>query len=251
MLETRTLTKNYGNLTAVNQLNLNVANELFVFLGPNGAGKTTTIKMMTGLVRPSSGEVKIGNYNIWQKPIEAKRLLGLVPDTPYLYEKLTGREFWQFMADIYQVERPTARKRIENLLALFELESQANQLIQTYSLGMKRKCALGGALIHDPRLLILDEPTSGLDPKSARNIKDVLRELVNRGVTIFMSTHILEIAESLCDRIGIIHQGQLVACGTLAELHTNAAHPAKNLEEIFLTLTGGTESHELLKYLED
>jgi len=251
MLETRNLTKNYGKLTAVNQLNLNVARELFVFLGPNGAGKTTTIKMMTGLLRPSSGEIKIGNFDIWHQPIEAKRLLGLVPDTPYLYEKLTGREFWQFMADIYQVDRATARKRIENLLALFELENQANQLIQAYSLGMKRKCAVGGALIHDPRLLVLDEPTSGLDPKSARNIKDVLRELVKRGVTIFMSTHILEIAESLCDRIGIIHQGQLVACGTLAELRSNTTGSTQSLEEIFLTLTGGTESRELLKYLEE
>jgi ABC-2 type transport system ATP-binding protein len=251
MLETRNLTKNYDKLAAVNNLNLNVANELFVFLGPNGAGKTTTIKMLTGLLRPSAGEVKIGNFDIWQQPIAAKRLLGLVPDMPFLYEKLSGREFWQFMADVYQVDRLTARKRIENLLALFELESQADQLIQTYSLGMKRKCALGGALIHDPRLLILDEPTSGLDPKSARNIKEVLRELVKRGVTVFMSTHILEIAESLCDRIGIIHQGQLVACGSLSELRATAPTAAQSLEEIFLSLTGGAETGELLKYLED
>lgn len=251
MLETRNLTKKYENLTAVKDLNLSVSDELFVFLGPNGAGKTTTIKMMSGLLRPTSGTVKIGQFDIWQQPVAAKRLLGLVPDTPFLYEKLSGREFLQFMADIYQVDRTTTRKRIEKLLALFDLESQANELIQNYSLGMKRKCALGGALIHDPRLLILDEPTSGLDPKSARNIKEVLRELVKRGVTIFMSTHILEIAENMCDRIGIIHEGQLVACGSMSELRNQAKNADQSLEEIFLSLTGGAETSEILKYLED
>lgn len=250
MIETINLTKSFGKVEAVVDLNLKVSEELFVFLGPNGAGKTTTIKMLTGLLKPTSGQAVIGDFDIWQQPLEAKRLMGLVPDTPFLYEKLTGREFLQFMADIYQVDRPGALKRIDDLLALFELTDKADTLIQTYSLGMKRKCALGGALVHNPRVLFLDEPTAGLDPKSARNIKTVLMELVKRGVTIFMTTHVLEIAETMCDRVGIIHQGNLIACGTMSELKANSQKNDSSLEDIFLELTGGSKDSEVLKYLD-
>ncbi len=250
MIEAINLSKFYGSTGAVQNLNLQVAGELFVFLGPNGAGKTTTIRMMTGLLRPSAGRVLIGKYDLWQEPLAAKRLLGLAPDVPILYEKLTVREFLQFIADVYQLDRTTAQKRIQDLLALFDLESQSRQLMQTYSFGMKRKCALAAALIHDPKVLFLDEPTSGLDPKSAHSLKRVLRELVNRGCTVFMSTHILEIAEAMCDRVGIIHHGQLIAQGTMSELRAQAQSHAQNLETIFLELTGGIEEQTVLKYLE-
>ncbi len=250
MLELISLTKNYGSLVAVNQLSLKISAELFVFLGPNGAGKTTTIKMMAGLLKPTSGQVTVHQFDLWKEPNLAKREIGLVLDTPFLYEKLTAREFLQFLADIYKIERPVAQKRIQQLFELFELENKADELIESYSFGMKRKCALCGALIHDPKVLLLDEPTSGLDPKSIRNIKQVLLELVKRGVTIFMSTHILEIAENMGDRLGIINKGELIACGTMAELRAKSHENKQSLEDIFLELTGGNEVADVLKYLE-
>lgn len=251
MIETINLSKNYGDLTAVDDLNLRVNNELFVFLGPNGAGKTTTIKMMTGLLKPSSGTIKLQGFDIQSQPLKAKKVIGLVPDTPTLYEKLSAREFINFMGTLYGVDRITLDKRLNSLIELFDLEERVDDLIQSFSHGMKQKCALAGALIHDPQILFLDEPTVGLDPKSAKNLKDLLRGLVKTGTTVFMSTHILEIAESMCDRIGIIHQGKLIACGTMNELRKLSQQQDQTLEEIFLELTGDDEYDEVVKYLED
>jgi len=251
LIEAINLSKKYNGLLAVDNLNLQVHKELFVFLGPNGAGKTTTIKMMTGLLRPTSGTIRIEGYDLLEQPIEAKKLFGLVPDTPVLYDKLSLREFVQFIANLYEVEKPTFKRRFTNLIELFDLESRVDDLIQDFSHGMKQKAILAAALIHDPKVLFLDEPTVGLDPKSARNLKDLLRGLIEKGTTIFMSTHILEIAEVMCDRVGIIDKGKMIACGTMQELRLQSKQQDKSLEDIFLELTGGSEYNEVLKYLED
>jgi ABC-2 type transport system ATP-binding protein len=251
LIEAIHLTKRYDSLIAVDDLNLQIGEELFVFLGPNGAGKTTTIKMMTGLLRPTSGAVRIEGFDLQEQPIEAKKLFGLVPDTPVLYDKLSLKEFLQFIANLYEVDRPTFQRRFTNLMELFDLESRADDLIQDFSHGMRQKAILSAALIHDPKVLFLDEPTVGLDPKSARNLKDLLRGLVKKGTTVFMSTHILEIAEVMCDRVAIIDKGKIVACGTMEELRIQSRQKDQSLEEIFLELTGGSEYDEVLKYLED
>lgn len=251
MIEAIHLTKKYNGLLAVNDLNIQVDKELFVFLGPNGAGKTTTIKMMTGLLKPTTGTVRIEGYDLLEQPIEAKKLFGLVPDTPVIYEKLSLREFLQFIGNLYEVDKSTMKRRFTNLIDLFDLDGRVDDLIQDFSHGMKQKAILAAALIHDPKILFLDEPTVGLDPKSARNLKDLLRGLVKQGTTIFMSTHILEIAEVMCDRVAIIDKGKLIACGTMEELRLQSKQQDKSLEEIFLDLTGGDEYEEVLKYLED
>ncbi len=251
MIQATDLTKKYDNLIAVDNLNLQVHNELFVFLGPNGAGKTTTIKMMTGLLKPTSGTITIEGYDLLQHPVEAKRMFGLVPDTPVLYDKLSLREFLEFIGNLYEVDRDAFKRRFDQLIDLFDLDDRVNDLIQNFSHGMKQKCILAAALIHDPKVLFLDEPTVGLDPKSARNLKDLLRGLVNKGTTVFMSTHILEIAEAMCDRVAIINQGKIAALGTMDELRLSSKQKDISLEEIFLELTGGSEYDEVLKYLED
>jgi ABC-2 type transport system ATP-binding protein len=239
MIECDHLTKRFGDLTAVNSLNLKVfAGELFGFLGPNGAGKTTSIKMMTGLLRPTSGTARIGGIDIQQEPLRAKAILGYIPDNAFLYEKLTGREFVHFMADLYSVPTKGRPERIEELLTLFDLKEKGNELIQGYSRGMRQKLALAGALIHTPQVIFLDEPTVGLDPKSARLMKDILRRLCDEGSTVFVSTHILEIAERMCDRFAIINRGRVIAMGTMAELRHQAENDTLSLEDIFLELTG-------------
>jgi ABC-2 type transport system ATP-binding protein len=250
MIVCRGLTKTFGTLRAVDNLSLTVqAGELFGFLGPNGAGKTTTIKMMTGLLRPSAGTAVIGGYDIQTDPLRAKSILGYIPDNPFLYEKLTGREFLNFMADLYSVPTYNRSQKINDLLRLFELEEKGNELIQGYSRGMRQKIALSGALIHQPKVIFLDEPTVGLDPRSARLMKDILRKLCNEGTTVFVSTHILEIAERMCDRFAIIDRGKIVAVGTMAELREHAASDTKSLEDIFLELTSGDEYRDLIQYL--
>ena len=250
MIEATHLTKKYGSLVAVDDLSLSIQNELFVFLGPNGAGKTTTIKMMTGLLKPSNGTVLINGFNIETQAIEAKRQIDLVPEMPYLYPKLTGREFLSFMAKIHNMENNTTARRLDNLVDLFDMSERIDELIENYSHGMKQKIALSGALIHDPQVLFLDEPTVGLDPKSAKHLKTILKELVGRGVTIFMSTHILEIAEAMCDRVAIINYGKLIVDGSVDELRKTHEQMDKSLEDIFLELTGSSEEKEVLKYLE-
>ncbi len=243
MISVKNLSKRYGSIIAVNNLNLDIRNELFVFLGPNGAGKTTSIKMMTGLLVPSSGSVLINGFDLLKDPIKAKSSLGIVPEQVFLYDKLKGREFVEFIATIYRVPPPIAHKRLAQLYEIFEMEDRIDDFIEDYSHGMKQKIALIASLVHDPAVLFLDEPTVGLDPKAVRNLRDLLRGLIKKGKTVFMSTHILEIAENMCDRIGIIHKGELAALGTPDELKQTFHSGAGSLEDIFLKLTdSGTVS---------
>lgn len=252
IIQANGLTKRFGKLVAANGVTFQVAaGEVFGFLGPNGAGKTTTIRMLTGLVRPTSGSALVAGFDVVAEPGEVKRRVGSLAETPYLYPKLGGREFLQFMAGLYHVPNAIANQRASRLLTLFELADKADELVETYSHGMRQKLALAGALLHEPPVLFLDEPTSGLDPRSARLVKDLLVGLVRRGHTVFLSTHVLEIAEQLCHRVGIINQGQVIATGTLDELREQAHQQARSLEDIFLQLTGGTEERELAAYLRD
>jgi len=249
-IKTSNLTKNFGSLIAVNNLNLTVnQGEIFGFLGPNGAGKTTTIKLLTGLLKPASGNAEIMGMDIQENPTEAKAVIGLIPDKPQIYEKLTGIEFLRFMGNLFGIEKNNIERKIGELLKLFDLAEKGEELIQGYSHGMKQKIAIAGALIHSPKVLFFDEPTVGLDPKSARIIKDILKLRAKSGDCIFMSTHILEIAESMCDRIGIIQDGELVVVGNMEELRKLSKDDKGNLEEIFLQLTGGDEDIDILKSL--
>jgi ABC-2 type transport system ATP-binding protein len=248
LIKTIGLTKRFGDKIAVNDVSLDVrGGEIFGFLGPNGAGKTTTIKIICGLLRPTSGSAFVGGFDIQQQPIAAKSILGYVPDEPMLYDKLSAREFLSFVADLYNVPSQQADRRAEELLKLFDLDNDADNLIEGFSHGMRQKTAIAGALMHDPQVLVLDEPTVGLDPKSARLIKDILRQLAERGAAVFLSTHILEIAERMCDRIGIIDHGNLIAVGTVEELR--AGQSGQSLEDIFLSLTGGAEYAEIAEVL--
>ncbi|HSF81023.1 MAG TPA: ABC transporter ATP-binding protein [Anaerolineales bacterium] len=250
LIEADLLTKRYGEKLAVDQVSFSVqAGEIFGFLGPNGAGKTTTIKMIVGLLLPTTGSVQVAGYDIQKEPLQAKAVSGYVPDTPHLYQKLSGRELLRFVGDLYGVEPVQVKRRIEELLRLFDLEGAGDDTIDSYSHGMRQKTALAAALMHDPKVLVLDEPTVGLDPKSARLIKDILRQMANRGAAVFLSTHILEIAERMCDRIGIIDQGRLIAVGTMAELRA-LGKGETSLEEIFLNLTGGAEYAEIAEVLQ-
>jgi ABC-2 type transport system ATP-binding protein len=241
----RGLRKAYGEHVAVAGVDLTIGRgEIVGFLGPNGAGKTTTIKMLTGLLKPTEGSAAILGHDIEREPIAAKAAFGYVPDTPNLYGKLRGWEYLRFMARLYRVPTEQAERRAAELLRLFDLYEAASDLIEGYSHGMSQKMALAGALVHDPQVLFLDEPTVGLDPRSARLIKDLLGQLRSRGVTVFLSTHILEIAERMCDRVVIINKGTIVAAGTLAELRAQGQEGS--LEDIFLSLTGGAEYAAML-----
>jgi ABC-2 type transport system ATP-binding protein len=247
MIELRQLTKRYANTVAVDALDLSIpAGEIFGFLGPNGAGKTTTIRMMMGLLEPSAGSVHLGGHDLHRDPLPAKALCGFVPDRPYVYEKLTGAEFLDFAADLYQVDPRTKAARRERLLELFDLEEWRDELAESYSHGMKQRLVMAAALVHAPRILIVDEPTVGMDPRGARLLKRLFRELAADGATVFMSTHSLEVAEELCDRIGIILRGRLVALGTVDELHEQAGpHEGATLESVFLRLTGAAPDLEV------
>ena len=245
------LTRSFGEVRAVDGLDLAVARgELFGFLGPNGAGKTTTMRLLTGLLRPTSGDAFVAGHSLTHEPARARAALGFVPDTPFLYDKLTAREFLAFSAALHGVEPGVAERRGRALLSLLELEGAADGLVEGYSHGMRQKTALAGALIHDPQVLFLDEPTIGLDPRSARTIKDLLRGLCDRGKAVFLSTHVLEIAERLCDRVGILSRGRLAVVGTVAELREQARSSA-SLEEIFLGLTGGAEGADLAAFFDN
>ena len=242
MITTKDLTKRFGKLIAVDSLTMQVeAGELFGFLGPNGAGKTTTINMLTGLIRPTAGTATICGYDVRTEASQVKAITGLMPDTPHLYETLTGRQFVRFIADLYEIDPQRSEQRMEELFAAFELTDTADALIKSYSYGMQKKILLTAVLVHEPRVLFLDEPTSGLDPKSARITKELLRECCDQGGTVFMTTHILEIAERVCDRIGIINAGKLVAVGTMEELRQSRAATDLSLEDIFLELTANSE----------
>jgi ABC-2 type transport system ATP-binding protein len=243
------LRKNYGEHPAVAGVDLMVrSGEIVGFLGPNGAGKTTTLKMLTGLVKPTSGTATIMGHDIQREPVPAKAQFGYVPDTPNLYGKLSGWEYLRFMSRLYRVPAAQAEKRAGELLRLFDLYEAGSDMIEGYSHGMQQKMALAGALVHDPKVLFLDEPTVGLDPRSARLIKDILMQLKERGTAVMFSTHILEIAERMCDRVIIINKGQIVAAGTLAELRSRSQGQG-SLEDIFLNLTGGAEYAEIADVL--
>ena len=250
LIETRNLVKKYGDKLAVNDVSFDVhRGEIFGFLGPNGAGKTTTIKVIVGLLQPTSGTVKVGGYDVQAQPLQAKAASGYVPDTPNLYAKLTGRELLRFVGDLYNLDRKQVARRIDELLRILDLSAAADDTIDSYSHGMQQKASLAAALMHDPHVLVLDEPTVGLDPKSARLIKDILRQMAERGAAVFLSTHILEIAERMCDRIGIIDKGGLVAVGTMNELRSLGKAGEVSLEDIFLSLTGGAEEAEIAEIL--
>jgi ABC-2 type transport system ATP-binding protein len=251
MIELRNLSKRYGKTLAVDRLSFSVpTGEIFGFLGPNGAGKTTTIRMMMGLLEPSGGEVVLGGHDLHREPIFAKRLCGFVPDRPHVYEKLTGVEFLEFNADLYEVASRLKTERRAHLLRLFDLEEWADELVESYSHGMKQRLVMAAALIHAPRVLVVDEPTVGMDPRGARLLKRIFRGLAEDGATVFMSTHSLEIAEELCDRIGIIDHGKLIALGTLGELRRQAGrHEDSTLETVFLGLTGGEDEGEIVHAL--
>ncbi len=250
MIRLEGLRKDFGAYTAVHDLNLEVRpGEIFGFLGPNGAGKTTTVKMMTGLLKPTAGRVLVGGKDMALDPIAAKRAMGLVPDEPFVYPKLTGAEYLRFIGELYGVPLSDMKKRVPELLDMFELTPWGGELLESYSHGMRQKLVLAGILLHEPKILVLDEPMVGLDPKSGRLVKDIFLKLAERGTAIFMCTHVLEIAEKLCDRIGIMIGGKMIACGTLEELRTHSKKDGQDLESVFLSLTGGAEYTTLLKYL--
>jgi ABC-2 type transport system ATP-binding protein len=237
MIELHEVTKQYGNKTAVERLNLRIdRGELFAFLGPNGAGKTTTIKLMCGLLFPTSGSVRVGGFDLQTDGDKARQLLSYVPDQPYLYEKLTGREFFHFIADMYGMDKKRGQQRIDEMIELFNLAEFVDDLSERYSHGMRQRTVFAAALLHDPQVLIVDEPTVGLDPRSVRLLKDLLRREADKGTTVFMSTHSLDVVEQLADRIGIVEHGRLINCGTLETLRQQAALEGP-LEDVFLKLT--------------
>jgi len=239
MIELKDLTKTYGAYTAVQRLSLSIGRgEIFGFIGPNGAGKTTTIKMMGGVMAPTEGTITIAGIDMQAEPRKAKRKVGFIPDRPFLYEKLTGLEFMQFTADIYGVPEELFPDKAAAILALFSLADWSNELIESYSHGMKQRLIMAAALLHDPEVLIVDEPMVGLDPLAIIMVKNLFKRLASQGVTIFMSTHTLKVAEDICDRIGIIARGRLIASGTAADLRREANISSADLEQVFLNLTG-------------
>jgi ABC-2 type transport system ATP-binding protein len=251
MIELRALTKLYGTFKAVDEIDLHVPKgQLFGFLGPNGAGKTTTLRMIAGILRPTSGTVRIGGIDIAADPIGAKAKLGFIPDRPFIYEKLTGAEFLRFVAGLYGQDGAKVEHRARELMALFDLEEWGDELVESYSHGMRQKLIISSAFVHRPDVIVVDEPMVGLDPKAAKILKDLFREYVHRGHTIMMSTHTLEVAETLCDRIAIIQAGKIRASGTMDELRANAAAGTKGLEEIFLRLTGENAAREFVDVLD-
>jgi len=238
MIEFENVTRNYGRKVAVAGLNLVVpAGELFAFLGPNGAGKTTTIKMLTGLLRPTSGHVRLGGYDLVTDSRRACALLGFVPDVPFLYDKLTGREFLHFIAGMHGLGIEAAVERVERELGQFALGEFIDELTETYSHGMKQRLVFAAAMLHDPPVLVIDEPMVGLDPRSSRLVKDLLRQKARRGTAVFMSTHLLDVAEEIADRIGIVDRGKLLCVGTLEELRRNLENQHTSLEQLFLEVT--------------
>ena len=250
MIELRSLTKRYGSFTAVDAIDLTVPKgELFGFLGPNGAGKTTTLRMIAGILRPTGGTVRIGDVDVTENPMAAKAILGYIPDRPYIYEKLTGSEFLRFVAGLYSQSGKNIEHRGRELLTLFDLDEWRDELVESYSHGMRQKLIISSAFIHKPDVIVVDEPMVGLDPKAAKILKDLFREYTRRGNTIMMSTHTLEVAEAMCDRVAIIAHGTIRACGTMDELRRSAEAGTEGLEQIFLRLTGENAARELVEVL--
>ena len=252
MIRLEGLTKTYGKFVAVDGIDLHVPRgAMFGFVGPNGAGKTTTLRIIAGIMRPTAGRIWLGGDDVVADPMTAKARLGFIPDRPFLYEKLTGAEFLRFVAGLYRQDGEVVEKRINELLDVFELSRWKHELIESYSHGMRQKLIISSALIHRPECIVVDEPMVGLDPKAARLLKDILRQFVDRGGTVLMSTHTLDVAQAMCDRIAIIQTGKIVAQGTMAELREQTAAGDASLEELFLKLTGGIAIRELAAVLED
>jgi len=252
MLQLKGVVKRYGKFTAVAGVTLDVhRGEIFGFLGPNGAGKTTTIRMAAGVLRPSEGSIVIAGEDLRANPERAKSRVGYVPDRPFLYEKLSGGEFLRFVAGLWGKDGAEAEARADRLLELFQLAPWKNELIESYSHGMRQKLLISSALIHQPQLIVVDEPMVGLDPRSARILKDLLRAFVDQGGTVFLSTHTLEVAEALCDRIAIINKGEIIALGTMEELRAQAHAGGAHLEEIFLKVTGGEDMADVIAGLKE
>jgi ABC-2 type transport system ATP-binding protein len=251
MIQLKALTKKYGTFTAVDAINLEVPHgQLFGFLGPNGAGKTTTLRMIAGILRPTAGTVHINGIDIAKDPGAAKAVLGYIPDRPFIYEKLTGAEFLRFVAGLYGQDGPVIERRMTELLTLFDLIEWRDELVESYSHGMRQKLIISSAFLHKPKVIVVDEPMVGLDPKASRILKDLFREYTKRGHTIMMSTHTLEVAETMCDRVAIIHGGRIRAAGTMDELYASVGAGAKGLEELFLRLTGENAARELVEVLD-
>lgn len=251
MLQLENVVKRYGRFEAVRGIDLNVrSGQIFGFLGPNGAGKTTTIRMVSGVLKPTSGRILVDGDDMSLQPERAKSRIGYIPDRPHLYEKLTGGEFLRFVAGLWDRNGQGTEQRADQLLELFHLTDWKDELIESYSHGMRQKLLITSALIHQPRLVVVDEPMVGLDPRAARVLKDLLKAYVAQGGTVFLSTHTLEVAEVLCDEIAIISSGQIIAQGTMDELRSHAAAGEEGLEQIFLRVTGGAETLDLVASLE-
>lgn len=239
LLKIQNVSKTYGKakVKAVDNISLEVKpGEIFGFLGPNGAGKTTTIKMIVGLLKPDEGIITVNGVNVWEEPLKAKSMISYVPDSPEIYDKLKGIEYLNFIADMYGISKEERKRKLDYYLDLFEIKDAVGDVIASYSHGMKQKIVLTAALLNNPELFILDEPMVGLDPKSAFNLKEIMRDMCNKGKTVFFSTHVLEVAEKLCDRIAIINKGKIIALGTMDELRSHAEE-RESLEKIFLELT--------------
>ena len=240
MIELKNLTKRFGDIVAVHRLNLSVSEgEIFGFIGPNGAGKTTTLRMMGGVLAPTEGSVIIDGIDMAEEPEKAKKRIGFIPDRPFLYEKLTGMEFLRFTADLYDIGDGEFREKSEKILKQFSLYHWGDELVESYSHGMKQRLIISAAILHDPKVIVVDEPMVGLDPAGTRMVKNLFQNLAKEGTTIFMSTHTLGMAEDVCDRIGIIHKGSLIATGTTQELMGRAQVREGDLEEVFMILTEG------------
>jgi ABC-2 type transport system ATP-binding protein len=252
MIRIEGLTKKYGKFCAVDSIDLEVPRgDLYGFLGPNGAGKTTTLRMIAGIIRPTAGRIWLGGDDILAQPLVAKSRLGFIPDRPFVYEKLTGGEFLRFVAGLYGQDGDGVERRIDELLDVFELANWKDELVEAYSHGMRQKLIISSALIHRPEVIVVDEPMVGLDPRAARLLKTIFRQFVDKGGTVLMSTHTLEVAEAMCDRIAIIQQGRIVAHGTMSELREQTSTGNASLEDLFLRLTGGPAMRELAMFLGD
>jgi ABC-2 type transport system ATP-binding protein len=244
MIRISGVTKDYGRKTAVRDLSLDIAEgELFAFLGPNGAGKTTTIKMIAGLLRPTRGEISVCGFDVQGQYIEAKRRMAYVPDQPYLYDKLSGFEFLEFIGEMYGIARDERRREIARLSEMFDMEGFLDVLTESYSHGMKQRVVLAGTLLHKPKVMVVDEPLVGLDPHTARLVKGIFKDQAKSGTTVFMSTHVISIAEEVADRVGIILEGRVAALGTVDELRKQANHDGR-LEDVFFKITEGQQGTE-------
>ena len=246
MIEIQNLVKRYGKFTAVDGVSLDVQpGEIHGFLGPNGAGKTTTIRMIAGLLKPTAGRILVNGHDTATEPEQAKASLGFIPDRPFVYEKLTAGEFLRFHAGLYGLDGPVISARAKEMLAIFELSRWENELVESFSHGMKQRLVMCAAFLHRPHAVVVDEPMVGLDPRGARLIKDVFRRMAAHGVAILMSTHTLEVAQEMCDRISIILKGRIIARGTVAEIRAMGDSHDDQLTAVFLKLTGGSALQEI------